>query len=77
MAVTVVIRVLGPVAEAERILDELELVTGLHGERVEVGRSYDLTEAKDLMIAMASIRDSSTLISATWPTWLGSKLDAE
>ena len=63
--------------EAERILDELERVTGLPGKHVETGRSYNLTEAKDLMIAMASIRGQLDAISTIWPTHLGIELEAE
>jgi hypothetical protein len=64
---TVVVRQLTNGTEAAEILDRLESVIGLSGERVEGGRSYDLGE-NDLIIAMASIRWHLDAISATWPS---------
>jgi hypothetical protein len=60
--------------EAARILDRLESVTGLGGERVEGGRSYDLGES-DLIVAMASIRGHLDSISATWPMHVQLEVD--
>jgi hypothetical protein len=58
-------------SEAERILDQLESVTGLHGKRVGGTRRYDLDESKDLIIAMASIKGQLDEISASWPAHIG------
>jgi hypothetical protein len=68
VATTIVARKLTTGSEAERILDQLERVTGLHGEHVEGGRRYNLSETKDLIIAMASLKGHLDEISATWPT---------
>ena len=57
-------------SEPDRILDQLELVTGLHGEHVEGARRYNLDESRDLLIAMASIKGHLDEISDTWPTHL-------
>ena len=70
MPTTVVIRKLTNGTEADRILDQLEDATGLHGERVEAGRSYDLSESKDLIIAMTSIKGQLDAISDTWSVHL-------
>ncbi len=69
MSTTVVIRKLTKGTEATRILDQLESVIGLSGERVEDGRRYDLSD-DDLIIAMASINGQLDEISDTWATHL-------
>jgi hypothetical protein len=77
VATTVVVRKLTDGTEADFILDQLERITGLHGERFDGGRRLDLTDSKDLVIAMASIRGQLDAISDTWPIHLGLELDAE
>jgi hypothetical protein len=71
----VVIRKRTEGAEADQILDRLEAVTGLNGERAEGARRYGLGESRDLVIAMASIRGQLEEISSTWQTHL--ELDLE
>jgi hypothetical protein len=72
---TVFIRTRAKDDEAERILDRLESLTGLHGARADAGRSYDLTEARDLVIAMASIKGQLDAISDAWPSHLEIDID--
>jgi hypothetical protein len=72
---TVVFRKRTTGAEAERILDQLEIITGLHAEQVEGARRYNLDESKDVLIAMASIKGHLDAISGAWPTHL--ELDIE
>jgi hypothetical protein len=72
---TVVFRKRTTGTEAERILDQLETITGLHAEEVGGTRRYNLDESKDLLIAMASIKGHLNEISDTWPTHL--ELDVE
>jgi hypothetical protein len=67
---TVTFRRLTNGTEGETILDQLETATGLHGERVDAGRRYDLSDSRDLMIAMASIKGQLDTISASWPIHL-------
>jgi hypothetical protein len=74
---TVVVRQLTNGTEGERILDQLESVTGLHGERVEAGRRYDLSDSRDLVIAMASIKGQLDAISDEWPIHLEIDVDSE
>jgi hypothetical protein len=62
----VVIRKYAGDGEAERLLDELELIVGLHGEPVDDGRRYDLTESRDWVIAIASMEGQLEKISAAW-----------
>jgi hypothetical protein len=70
VATSVVARKLTTGTESDRILDQLERVTGLHGQHVEGGRRYNLSETKDLVIAMASLKAQLDEISATWPIHL-------
>ncbi len=77
VATTVFIRQLTNGTEANRILDALEAVTGLHGEPVEGGRSYNLDDSRDFVIAMASIKGQLDAISDTWPIHLGMDVGLE
>ena len=63
--------------EAARILDQLEAVTGLHGEHVGDGRRYDLSGSRDWVIALASMKAELAEISNAWSTHLSFELELE
>ena len=66
MVEAVVIRKSPGNGEAERLLDELEVVVGIHGEHVVDGRRYDLTESRDWVIAIASMEGQLDELSSGW-----------
>lgn len=74
---TVVLRPLTDGPEPIRILDELERLTGLLGLPAAGGRSYELGEARDFVIAMASIKGQLDGISPEWDGHLAVELDLD
>jgi hypothetical protein len=76
VALTILIRQLGSGAEGARILDRLESATGIHGERVEGGRRYDMDASRDLVVAMASITAHLDAITDAWRTYIQIDVDA-
>ena len=66
MSEVVVIRVMSGEAEAEPLLDRLEVLMGLRGERVPGGRRYDLSDTKDWLIAVASMRAHLEEVDPEW-----------
>ena len=66
MSEIVVIRVISGEAEAEALLDRLELIMGLPGERVPGARRYDLSGTRDWLIAVASMRAHLEELDPEW-----------
>jgi hypothetical protein len=57
--------------EADRILNRFEELLGIHPEHLgDGGRRYDLSTARDLLIASASVRGQLELIDPSWATYL-------
>ena len=76
MSEIVVIRRISDSAQADAILDRLEAITGLYGERIEGGRRYDLTGSRDWLIAIASIRAQLAEIASDWEHHLDLRFEA-
>ena len=62
----VTVRPLQSGAEVDRILDQLELRTGLRGRHRDGGRHYDLSHSRDWVIGITSMRAHLDAIAPDW-----------
>ena len=76
MSEALVIRIISRGSEAEDLLDRLEVLMGLRAERVPDGRRYDLSDTKDWLIAVASMRVHLEEMDPDWERHLDIQVNA-